>query len=696
MSLVENAEQAALTEPGVKDGLSGERGGVERLRSFLRGPDGKPVKNIAPLLEAEELDRIGSRVRAEYDLDIASNSEWRERSEKAMELALQIVKAKTSPFPKAANVKYPLVTTAAIQFAARAYPAIVPGTNMVKGKVQGKDEGQPQKDQGGEIVLDQEGQPRWEVEPGAKQKRAGRIGRHMTWQLMEEMEEWEEDTDTLLHVVPIVGCAFRKSYFDPDFGRNVSEMVLPKYLIVNAKTKSLKTCPRITHEFPLYPYQIEERKRSGLFVEDFEPGQAVEGGDDKEAEHWFFEQIRNEDLDGDGYPEPYLCTVHKQTNKTVRVIPCFRERNIIMHPSDETRVVRIERTDYYTKYPFIPNPDGSFYDIGFGILMQPLNRAVNTTINRLLDSGTLANMPAGFISNDLKLNQQAGVVRFKPGEFKITGSQGGKMADAIFQLDFKEPSQVLFHLLGLLIDAAKEISSVKDVMTGERQPANQSATTTMALIEQGMKVFTAIYKRIHRALKQEFKKLFALNALYLQETSYFQLLDDVEAVYRQDYELGSLDVIPVSDPNLVTDMQRMAKAELLLAWRDDPFVNPKELRRRYFEASGQEDVPDLLEVEEQGPDPQLLLAIEQLKIEKERVNLERIKTEAAAMLALANAMKALAQAEAAEQGAQADLYKTQVQELGIYIKGSNEARANDDAARAAAAAKTNGSAATAN
>jgi len=607
---------------------------TKRLQEFVASD------NIAEDLDEEERGRIGDLVLSEFEIDERSNEEWTKTAREALELALQVPQAKNTPFAGASNVKYPLVTVAALQFNARAYPAIVDGDNIVKAKVVGSDDGQPEMDEQGQPVVEQgpDGQPapKWKLEPGGKRAKADRISKHMSYQLTEEMEEWEEDTDTLLMQLPIVGTAFRKVYFAPTLGRNMSEMVAGPDVVVNRTTRSLETTPRLTHRIKLYPHEIQERQLAGLWLEDFEPGTVSdEGSGDDDAPHDFLEQHRLLDLDKDGYREPYIVTVHKDTGKVVRIVANYGLDDIKMGP---TKVERIKRRDYFVKYGFIPDPKGGFYDIGFGQLLRSIGAAIDTTINQMLDAGHLQNAGGGFIGSGVRLKK--GFLEAQLGRYVTVESSGRTLRENIVNHEFPGPSAVLFNLLGLMIDAAKDITAVQDIMTGDGKDANQTATTTLALIEQGMKVFTAIYKRIYRSLKQEFKLLFRLNAEHLADEAYFTVLDEPKAIKREDYDESNYDICPQADPKLVTDMQRLARAQLLMTFLNDQMVDQMELRRRVFAAQGQEDIDKLLPPPQPNPIAQAGAEAEVRKIESEGT-----KNEAAAELSLAKAAATGAEVE---------------------------------------------------
>jgi chaperonin GroES len=594
------------------------------------------MPNIATELDDSKLSEIGMKVVREYDIDKNSRAEWETKMGKAMDLAMQVAEAKTFPWPNAANVKYPLLTTASIQFAARAYPAIVQGRDVVKGKVTGRD-------------MD-----------GSKQDRADRVGAHMSYQLLDEMTGWEEDTDKLLHILPIVGCCFRKTYFDPGLGVNCSEMVSAKHLVVNYAAKSLERAPRITQVFELYPHENTERMRSGVFL-DVELGLPQGNDGDEDGAHEFLEQHRRLDLDEDGYGEPYCVTVHKDTGKVVRIYARYDATGV--HVDNKThKVARIEQVDYYTKYSFIPSPDGGFYDVGFGSLLWDINETINSTMNRLLDAGTLANTGGGLIGKGMKI--KGGPLRFTPGEWKQVDNGGTSIAENMYTLPVPQPSPVLFELLGFLTDAGREVASVKDVLTGDAMSANMPATTTMAMVEQGLTQFSAIYKRIHRSLASELKKLYRLNRLYLPPETYFRVLDDEKAVAQTDYEDESVDIAPVSDPTVITDQQRLAKAQYLMQFMGDPLVNQYELRRRVLEAAKIEGIETLLpEPQPQPPDPLQEATVALTLAEADKSTAQAVESQAKTVKAMADAIQAVSTAEAAEPGPQLAEYEMELMHL---------------------------------
>lgn len=526
--------------------------------------------NLADKIDATHLARIGEKVVEEFKIDEDSRVKagWVEKHNEALKLAMQVKEAKNYPWPKASNVKYPLTTVAAIQFAARAYPAIVDGANVVKGKVEGKPDPE-------------------------KRARADRIGRHMSYQLLDEMTEWEEGTDEMLHILPVTGTVFRKTYFDPAMGRNCSELITADKLVVNYWAKA--DPERQTQVCEYYPREIASKTRAGLWIEQ-DLGRPADANNDDDAPHTFLEQHRLLDLDEDGYPEPYVVTVHKDTQKVMRIYARYDEDGI--KANDKGEVYAITPVRYFTRYRFMPPMDGSYYGVGFGTLLGPLNETINSTINQLMDAGHLANTQGGFVGSGVSM--KSGDFRFKMGEFKrVENTSGGALRDQIVALPAAGPSDVLFQLLGMLIEVSKDITATKDILTGETGQSNTPVGTTLAMIEQGLKVFSAIYKRIHRSLKQELACLFRLNRLYLQPEVYFNFQDEEGQVSLDDYQEKDVGVIPVSDPTVVTDMQRIGRAQYLGQFIGQG-LDDMAIRKRMLEAAG---IPDIAELMPKGPPP---------------------------------------------------------------------------------------------
>lgn len=614
--------------------------------------------NMCQDIDTTTQEQIAEQVIRGYELDNDSRQDWLKKTEMGLEIAKQVAKEKTFPWPGAANVRYPLIATAAMQFAARAYPQIINGADVVKAEVFGEDP------------------------DGRKEARAKRISQHMSWQVTKQMPEWEPEMDTLLHMLPVVGTCFKKTYFDTVLQRNRSVALSPLDVVVNAGHKGdFTTCRRITHEIPLYANEVLERE----FMDVFNAGTVeylTDQGSDEKKQELFLEQHCWYDLDGDGYEEPYIATVHRDSGYLCRLVANWDETTVIGY---EGKLTRIEKVEYFTKYSFIPSPDGEFYDLGFAHLLGPINETISTLINQLLDAGALANTGGGFIAKGLRW--KGGQIQFKLGEWKPVDATGQTLRDSIFPLPVPQPSAVLFQLLGLMTETGNKLASVSDAMGGEMPSQNTPATTVLAVIEQGLKVFTAIYKRVFRALANEYSKLYRLNSLYLDEIEYFRVLDSQQAVHRVDYAMGDMDVSPVADPSVSSEAQRLARAQALLQtmqMNPDP-MGRAEILRQYYEAIGAKNLDALLDMNKlqqqmsQPPPPPPEMVKIQLETQKakdenereeERLGFERAQT--VADLAIKDAqvaeikartMKLIAEAEAVEPGQQLENYKFQLSVL---------------------------------
>jgi len=623
------------------------------------------VVNIASKLDDDILTEIGMNVDKGYDIDYDSLEPWRLKNKDAVDLAKQVVNKKSFPFENAANVKYPLISTAAIQFAARAMPEFVKGTDIVRAVVVGED---PE---------------------GMKAQRAQRISEHMSYQCINEMVEWEEDTDKLLTYIPIVGTAFKKTYFDPGLGRNKSEFLRATDVIINYFARSMSEAPRITEQFTLYPNQIEEKIRSGSFVK-WDYGTATTSKDEREVntqdpdqEHVFYQQHTSIDLDKDGYKEPYIVTYHKDTQKVVKMTARFNEQSISYGMKD--RIAKITPDEYYTKFSFMPDVSGSIYDMGFGGLLSPIEHTIDTLINQLIDSGTLYNLNAGFLGKGIQLGRGrgGGILEFQPGEWKTLNFTGDDLRKHIVPLPVKEPSQVLFSLLGFMVNAGDRLSSVTEILTGEQSNEAERPTTTLARIEQGLKVFTAIHKRLYRSFKGEYKKMFKLNSIYLNPRTYFTILDTPKAVAKEDYDASNFDVIPVADPNETTNTQKMIRGQIWMGMKGQGF-NDQEINKRFAEAM-QEPEPEKLLNAPEFKDPKIELEQAKLDMDKDKFQFDMLKWEgeraerhSKVMGNIAKAVQAIANAESQEPGQQLELYKTQLSAIIEEYKVDNAKKAENE------------------
>jgi len=618
-------------------------------------------ENLADYLSADTLKEIGWNGYDQYNTDKESRTEWEDRYKDANKLALQVAERKNTPWENASNVKFPLLTVSCIQFQSRIYGQLVSGTNIVKMRVIGDDPNM------------------------VKIQRARRVETHMSYQILEEDESWEEEMDRLLMALPLVGTVFKKTFYDPEKNRLSSQMVLPKDLVVNYFAKSLADASCVTHIIEKYPNELETYFRMGIYrrVDLTIPQQHSDHIQDSvdtrqgltrpKAQktdpykilelHWYL------DLDDDGYKEPYIVTILLDTYEVLRIVPRFRMSDIERKGKE---ILRITPRQYFNKFSLIPSPDGSFYDLGFGQLLGPLNDSVNTLINQLIDAGTLANRQGGFLGRAARL--KGGRLKFKIGEWQNVNVNGDDLRKAIVPLPVRDPSNVLFQVLGFLVDYGERLSSVSDMMVGKTPGQNTPATTAMAALEEGMKVYTSIYKRIYRSLRDEFRLRYELNREYLDPEEYYTVLDEGREakVFQTDYLGDATDIKPAADPTIVSDMQRLQRAEALAQRSMNvPGYNASAVELRVLDAMHVPGVQEIFPVDEKGqaviqPPSDPKIEIESAKFQRDS---EYKARELRGKLALidaqiisleAGAILAMAKAEAEEEGIQLGQYKQQL------------------------------------
>jgi chaperonin GroES len=540
------------------------------------------MDNIADHLNSTRLFEISEDVMRGYEYDKLSRAEWESTNEEAMKIAKQTIESNQVP---RANVKYPLIPVASMSFASRAYPTVIRDNQVVKGAYNGED---PQS------VLE---------------KLSYKIANFMSWQLLVESTDWERSLDQLLMVLPVVGTVFKKVYYNPILNTNVSELCLPNDIYINNKISSIERARRVTHKMYMYSNDIVENIRQDYYCDVLEE---ILGMDDSESDqdpdprHCLLEQHTYIDLDEDGYKEPYIVTVHLNSRKILRIVPCYDVSKI--QYTTEGKILSIPKVNYFIDFHFIPNPDGSYYSLGFGQLLYPLNASVNTLLNQLIDAGTFSNRQCGFLGKGFRGNPDT--LRFQPGEWKKLDIPGEDINKNVFPLPVREPSNVLFTLLGMLTDAAKEIASVTEVLQGNQNAQNVPATTILALIDQGLTLYTALIKRLFGALTKEFRALYRLNSIFLDDEKTFTHRKQSDVITREEFQQSAILVYPVADPSLSSEAQRLARAQALMEMR--PVASPegqKAIDRYYLEAI---QIPSTLidqvltDPPQAPPDPKLL------------------------------------------------------------------------------------------
>lgn len=601
---------SAAGQPDIE--MTGTLTALDKLMRFAEA-DG----DISPLLTDEAITKLSQQVCEQYERDKTSRTDWQKVAEKALkDMASCDHGTKDYPWPGASNVHYPLLAYAVMQFNARAYPAIVKGDEAVKCKVIGQDNGLPLIGPDGQPVMHVQGmpvavtpqgpalvtregviplpegaqpEPAWQREPGAKTRRAARVAQLMNYMLFYRVLNWEAETDTLLMQIPAIGCGFRKTWYDGE--RHNVRFIPALKLVVDNDAKSLDEAPQIAEEIDgVFPHLIRRDIATGRY-------RSIDLDEQDHEARLLVEAQCYADLDGDGMDEPYIVTVDHKSKQLLRVVPDFGPEQVRV---EQGKIVWIDRRKFYTKYEFLPHPEGKFYNIGLAHLLDQYGEVINTLLNQMLDANHAATAGGGFIASGLRIQGQgqSSSLKWRPGEYKTVSVSGAQLREGIVERTFPAVSPVAFQLLEFILGAARDIASIKDVLSGDASNEGQVGTT-LALIEQGLQVFTAIYKRVYRGLKDDFTLLFSNVGTYADaamQEFYTQLLDDPAADLAADFNAQDFDLRPVSDPQSVTRIQKMARGQFLLSTME-PLVaaggDAREVMRRVYEAADIEDIDKL-------------------------------------------------------------------------------------------------------
>lgn len=583
--------------------------------------------NLATLLSPDDQKQLGNHIWEGYNKDLRSREKWEKRTESAMNLAMQVLKDKTFPWPKCANVAFPLITIGAMQFHSRAYPALVSNDKLVGCRVYGDDP------------------------DGSKKALADKRSNHMTYQFLEEDADWEEQHDRMLLINPIVGCSFKKTYYHAKEDYIESDLVMAKHLVLNYYSKSVESCPRKTHVIYMDRNDVYERVRRKTFVDilgepwyttftapatlprqnepDNRTGTQPPETPDEQTPLCILEQHVNLDLDQDGYAEPYIATIEESSHTLLRLVLRFIRMDDV-EKTPQGKIISIKALEYFTKYPFIPSPDGGIYDIAFGHLLGPNNESVNSLINQLLDAGTMQTSAGGFLGRGVKI--RGGNYSFGPLEWKRVDSSGDDLRKGIVPLPVNAPSDVLYKLLVLLIQYSDRITASTEIMVGENVGQNTPAETSRTMVEQGMKIYAGIYKRIWRSMKQEFKKVYILNGIYLPAFKTYGT--SASKVGRGDYLGNPEEIVPAADPNVVSDAQALNR---ILAVKQSamqtPGYNMDEVEREYLRVLKVPNVDVIFPGSDKvPPSKHPRIQVEEIKLQAKQMQLESDKAKFMAQL----------------------------------------------------------------
>jgi hypothetical protein len=563
-----------------------ESGGAE----LIFGTDGKPVgeepdnffDNLVGFLSDDTLTEISTYVMTSAEDDRNSREEWEQTYSKGLSLLGLKYENRTEPFEGATGVIHPILNEAVTQFQSGAYKELLPSSGPVKVHIVS--------------------QPTPELT-----NQSQRVQDYMNYMLMYKMEEYEPEYDQMLYFLGLAGSAFKKVYFDPDLMRPVSKFIPAEDILVNYAATDLKSAERVTHRISMPENELRRLQLTGFYA-DVELTGSEDGDEDQITEKYDdLEGVSNDYndeiytllechcyLDLDEYPDknptgettglklPYIVTVCKDTSDVLSV-----KRNY--SPED----VRKAKLPHFVQYKFTPGL--GFYGFGLIHLLGNLSRTATANLRQLIDAGTLANMPAGFKSRGLRIADDANPLQ--PGEFRDVDVPGGDLRASLIPLPYKEPSGTLFQLMGFVVEAAHRFIGTTDIGVGD---GNQEMPvgTTIALLERGSRIISAVHKRLHASLKTELKMLGNLFSEDPQGYPYEVGVD--RQIMSQDFD-DRIDIMPVSDPNIFSMSQRviLAQEQLKLAQAAPELHNLYQAYRNVYEALGVKNIDAILKPEEQ-------------------------------------------------------------------------------------------------
>ena len=534
--------------------------------------------NLAEFLDEAYLGEISSDLRASFDDDMESRSEWEETYTKGLDQLGVKYEERTVPFEGASGVTHPLISESVTQFQAQAYKELLPAGGPVQTQVLG-------------------------MQDPAREEQAARVKDFMNYQIMEVMEEFDPDMDQLLFYLPLSGSCFKKIYFDEAKQRAVAKFVPAQDLVVSYAASDLHTAARVTHVLRMDANELRKMQIAG-FYRDVEVSKYEEGEDEVRKKvdelqgtskgytddvytilemHVDLDLEGFEDMSPDGEPTgialPYIVTIDEGSGEILSIRRNFEEDAGLA-----------KKQQYFVHYKFMPGL--GFYGFGLIHMIGGLGRAATSILRQLIDAGTLANLPAGFKARGVRVRNDDEPLQ--PGEWRDIDAPGGNIRDAIIPLPYKEPSATLGQLLGMLVDNGRRFVSLADQQSSNM---NQEAPvgTTVALLERGMKVMSAIHKRLHYAQKNEFRVLARIFRDNLPQEYPYDVAGGDRTVMAADFD-GRVDVIPVSDPNIFSMAQRvtLAQTQLQLAQSNPQLHNLHAAFRRMYQALEVQNIDEIL------------------------------------------------------------------------------------------------------
>jgi hypothetical protein len=537
--------------------------------------------NIAEDMDERVLSQLSSDLIADYQKDKESRKDWEDGYLKGLDLLGFKYVEQNRPFRGAAGVTHPLLAEAVTQFQAQAYKELLPSDGPVKTQVLG-------------------------LKTDATNEQANRVKDFMNYMIMEKMEEYTPEFDQMLFYLPLAGSTFKKVYYDAMLERAVSKFVPAEDLVVPYYATDLKEAPRITHVLKQSENDLLKKMASGFYreIELLKPQEKDNKIQDKYRELEGTKKVESDDMmytvlelhvdldlsdyisdnseDSLGIKIPYIVTIEESSREVLSIYRNYTE--------GDTKFVR---KDYFTHFKFLPGL--GFYGFGLIHMIGGLSRTATAALRQLLDAGTLSNLPAGFKSRGMKVRDDDQPIQ--PGEFRDVDAPGGNIRDQFQLLPFKEPSQTLFNLMGFCVDAGRRFALTTDTAVGE---GNQAAAvgTTIALMERGSRVMSAIHKRCYYAMRQEFKLLSKVIAEYLPPEYPYAVYGADRIIKSLDFD-NRVDILPVADPNIFSMSQRvtLAQTQLQIAQTNPQIHNLHEAYTRVYEALGTKQIPELLKPE---------------------------------------------------------------------------------------------------
>ena len=531
-------------------------------------------QNLAEILPANKLDELSSELSSAYDEDKNSREEWLETFTDGLDLLGIKSEDREEPFPGASGVTHPILAEAATQFQAQAYKELLPASGPVKTRIVG-------------------------AENKEVKSQSQRVKEFMNYQITEVMEEYDPDMDSLLFYLPLAGSAFKKVYFDSLLSRATASFVKAEDLVVSYDTTNLETSPRITHVINMTGNDIRKMQLNGIYrnidigdPNDVEYDDAKTKMDELQGlskpssdynEYTLLEFHVNLELEGiDEYDfgVPYIVTILEDSNEILAI-----RRNWDMNDS------MFRKKEYFVHYKFLPGL--GFYGFGLIHMIGGLTKSATSVLRQLIDAGTLSNLPAGFKARGMRVQGEDEPLR--PGEFRDVDVPGGVIRDALMPLPYKEPSNVLSQLLGLLIDSGRRFASIADMQVGDIGSQQLPVGTTVAMLERGTKVMSAIHKRLHFAQKKEFRLLAGVFSRSLPPVYPYQVAGASQEIKKVDFD-DRVDILPVSDPNIFSMAQRvmLAQQELQMAQAAPQIHNLREAYKRMYEALEVKNIEEIL------------------------------------------------------------------------------------------------------